>query len=161
MASELHVHSTFSKQSNRFRHGMSNTKIHWLWCKIRQRCNNPNCSDYHKYGQRGIKVCKEWDDSFESFYSWALEHGYKDGLTIDRKDNDGDYCPENCWFTDNKHQSNNRRSNNLIEIDGVSKTIQQWCDETGTSRGLFRSKLRRGIAGKELIDGTKKVNQYV
>lgn len=144
----------------RYRHGMSNTKIHWLWCRIRQRCDKIHCSDYFKYGARGISVCEEWEKSFETFMEWAMSNGYKEGVSIDRINNDGNYCPENCRFTDNKTQSNNRRGNHLITIDGITKTIQQWSDFTGVPRSLIRSKLRRNVTGKDLINNERRVNQH-
>lgn len=81
-------------------HSKSNTRLYDIWRKMRQRCNNPKDKTYPYYGGRGIKVCWRWNYSFTEFEKWALSHGYKEGLTIDRIDINKGYQPTNCqWLT--------------------------------------------------------------
>lgn len=84
-------------------------RIYKIWQGIRQRCNNPNDKDYDDYGGRGIKVCEEWNKSSMAFIQWALQNGYADNLSIDRRDTNGDYCPENCHWATGTEQARNKR----------------------------------------------------
>lgn len=98
-----------------------NARLYKIWQGIRQRCDNPNNKDYPEYGGRGIKVCKEWEQSSKAFIAWAMENGYHETLSIDRIDVDGDYCPENCHWATNQQQMRNRRpqKRNVCHMNGV------------------------------------------
>ena len=93
------------------RHGGAKTRLYKIWKSMKKRCYNKKCKDYHNYGGRGITVCDKWKNDFEIFRNWALKNGYKEGLTIDRIDNDGPYAPWNCQFITKSDNSIKSRSN--------------------------------------------------
>ena len=133
------------------KHGGTKTRLHNTWLKMRHRCINPNDKRYKDYGGRGITVCDEWLNSFETFRDWALSHGYKDDLTIDRINVDGNYEPSNCRWADVKTQANNKRNNVIIEKDGIKKNATEWGEELGINPINIRNRLRHGITGDRLF----------
>ena len=102
-------------------HGLGTTRLYSIWAEIKKRTLNPKNKQYNDYGGRGITICDEWKNDFMSFYNWAMENGYSDELSIDRIDNDGNYCPENCRWTTPTIQARNQRiyKNNTIGYKGV------------------------------------------
>ena len=110
------------------RHKMSGTRIYSEWQGMKGRCYNKGSARYADWGGRGIEVCEQWRNSFESFYTWAMANGYQDNLTIDRIDNNGNYCPENCRWVRQQEQCRNRRSNINITIGNSTRTLMEWCE---------------------------------
>ena len=133
-------------ESNRKRlttHGMTGTSLYNVWCSMRQRCKNENDQRYADYGGRGITVCTEWN-KFENFRDWAFEHGYSEGLTLDREDNDKGYCPENCRWVDDIIQQNNKRNNHYFTYEGTTKTLSQWAKCFGMNHSTLLHRMEHG-----------------
>ena len=105
---------------------------------MKNRCDNGNKND----GGRGITVCNEWKNNFDAFYEWALNNGYNETLTIDRIDVNGNYCPENCRWATITEQQNNKRTNVIIEYDGVSHTVSEWAKILNIKRGTLDKRLK-------------------
>jgi hypothetical protein len=110
-----------------------------IWYGMLHRTTNPKNAAYQKYGGRGIKVCDRWH-SFDNFYA-DMHELYLPGLSIDRIDNNAGYSLENCRWATVKEQANNRRSNKIFCIDGVSKTLAAWIEEYGAKPSTVRQRL--------------------
>ena len=106
-------------------HGKSKERIHKEWRGILHRCKNPSASHYENYGGRGITVCDEWKEDFMAFYEWSMKNGYADNLTLDRKDNDKGYSPDNCRWVTHMENCHNRgkRKDCKTSHSGVRKTM--------------------------------------
>lgn len=125
------------------------SRLYDVWSRMKSRCYNPDSSDYPNYGGRGISMCDEWRDSFQTFETWSVAEGYdadapKGQCTIDRIDNNGNYCPDNCRWVDNKTQSLNRRTNRLITYKGETKTLEEFSQEYGLKRATIARRLDAG-----------------
>lgn len=132
-------------------HRMSSTRLYRIWRNMKQRCHNPNNTNYVRYGAKGVVVCDEWK-LFENFMNWAFNHGYTDELTIDREDPNKGYEPNNCrWIT---HAENARRASigrkrtgkprNFVPItyNGITKTIKEWAHELDIPYKTLHRRLR-------------------
>lgn len=124
-------------------HGMTNTRLYHLWHAMKNRCNNPKVQSYKRYGGRGISVCEQWEKSFISFYEWAINNGYSEDLSIDRIDNNGNYCPENCRWIPLKEQCNNRKTNIVFEYNGEKHNLMQWCKLLDLDYKFIHSRIYR------------------
>ncbi|MEN8136170.1 MAG: hypothetical protein ABFS18_11640 [Thermodesulfobacteriota bacterium] len=133
----------------RTKHGMTGSKIYYVWAAMKQRCTNPNNKDYKSYGGRGITICKQWFD-FKKFYEDMGEPS-QEGYTLERIDNDKGYCPENCSWVSRKEQANNRKTNHQLELDGEVKTIKEWSEITGLDHRLIISRVQRGYTVKKAL----------
>ena len=112
------------------------SRLHKIWADMKCRCSNPKHKRYARYGGRGIKVCKEWQE-WTGFENWAYVNGYRELLTLDRIDNDGNYCPQNCKWSTYKEQGNNTSKNHLYE----GKTIAQYAEIWGVAKSTARSRI--------------------
>ena len=118
--------------------------------QILQRCTDENNKAYPEYGGRGIQVCSRWKESFENFLE---DMGRKPSPqhSIERIDNDGNYCPENCRWATKKEQARNRRSNRMIRLNGRTQCLADWVDELGISRSTVKDRLRRGWSEEKAL----------
>lgn len=123
------------------KHGESHTRLFNIWANMRDRCNNAKNKRYDRYGGRGISVCKEWENDYISFANWARENGYKDDLTIDRIDVNGNYEPSNCRWANMKTQQRNRSNNHMVTIDGETKALAEWCEIYGNNLPLVSNRI--------------------
>lgn len=121
-----------------------NKRLYGIWRGMLGRCQNPNRPKYSIYGARGISVCEEWQ-IFENFKRWAVANGYQDNLTIDRIDNDGNYCPENCRWATTLEQNHNRSCSLNVLFAGKICSISEVAAITGMDYYLLRSRLKRGM----------------
>mgnify|MGYP006969179762 CR=1 FL=1 len=124
-------------------HGMYGTPLYGSWAAMKTRCTNENIPSWKDYGGRGIKLCNEWEE-FIPFMEWAMSNGYKDGLTIERKDVNGNYCPENCCWVTRADQQKNKRTSRKFEINGETKILADLSNEHSISIATVSHRLDFG-----------------
>lgn len=134
-------------------HGKSYTRLYRILQHVKDRCYRSNNKDYQYYGARGIRVYDEWLNDFEAFYNWAINTNYKENLTIDRIDVNGNYEPSNCRWVDQKTQNNNKRNSVRLTYDGKTQTITQWAEELNCNRSAMYIRHRKGWTDKECLFG--------
>lgn len=140
-------------------HGLADSHLYKIWKGIKQRCLDKNQKSYVNYGGRGIKICDEWINSFSFFYN-EMYNDYKKGLEIDRIDNNGNYELSNCRWVNRKVQSNNRRSNVVLELNGVKNNVTQWSEITKISSKIIFQRINRGRSVEKTLTTPKMKNQF-
>ena len=125
-------------------HHSTKTRLYGKWRGMKHRCSETNTEKRKYYADRGITVCDEWRDSFEAFRDWALANGYRDDLTIDRIDNDGNYCPENCRWVTTAEQNMNRSCTRIITHNAQTHTLGEWSKITGIAYDKLRKRISYG-----------------
>lgn len=146
-------------------HGLSQgatKKLYDVYRQMMRRCYDNNCKDYKNYGARCISVCYEWHD-VPGFVKWAIASGYKEGVTIERIDVNGGYCPENCTWIENKYQARNTRKASILIVDGEPLQIGYLAEKLGISVKTIKGRINRGWSVDEIINIAPKIgnNQAV
>lgn len=145
------------------KHSMSSTRIYYIWKAMKQRCYNVKHVEYFNYGGRGIKVCNEWLDKgngFSNFYNWAIENGYKEDLSIDRINVNGNYEPNNCKWIPFKNQCENKTTSHYISYNGQTHTMKQWSVILNINYDKIRQRIKHNIP-KELWFYKGRINKKI
>lgn len=141
-------------KDGRIKHGNTRHPLYAVWCNMKNRCYNKKVKQYENYGGRGVIVCVEWVDDFNSFFQWAVSNGWEKGLELD-KDIKGDglsYSPSTCCFVTSKINSNNRRSNKIIKHNGEEKTLSQWGDFFNVNPKSICIRMHNGFSFSEAVE---------
>ena len=141
------------KQRNTI-HGLSHDPRFQVWVDMNKRCHNSRDRNYKNYGGRGIYVCDEWRDNPKQFFEDMGER--PEGATLDRIDNNKNYCKENCRWTSMAVQQNNKRTNKHLTIGGMTKTYAEWAKHAGLKKKTVTTRISRGVTGEAVIAPTKK-----
>lgn len=121
-------------------HRETKSRLYHIWGNMLTRCYNKNSAHYIHYGARGIVVCEEWK-KYENFRDWALSNGYDEHLTIERKNVNGGYDPDNCVWATRKQQANNKRTSRIVEFEGEQHTVAEWADKLGMDKRALWDRL--------------------
>lgn len=134
-------------------HGDTDTRLYRIFHGMKDRCYNSKNKDYARYGGRGITVCEEWKNDYSSFKNWALSNGYKDTLTIERKDYNKNYCPENCEWITMEQQQRNKSSNRTITYNGETMILVEWAEKLGIPYKVLCARINdKGYTFEEAIN---------
>ena len=133
------------------RHGLSKTKLYYVWKDIKNRCYRESMENYKWYGKKGITMCDTWINDAVSFIEWCKSHGYKEGLQIDRIDNDKGYCPDNCRFVTCKENLRNTSANIHITYKGETHTLVEWCEKLDIPYSRTFDRIRKGLSVEKAL----------
>lgn len=141
-------------------HNSSKTRIYNEWSHMKKRCYWKNYKGRKYYADKGIEVCDEWKNSFETFKNWALNNGYSDDLTLDRIDINKNYEPGNCRWTNKFVQSNNRSINRIVEYHGEKGVYEGMCRKLNVNQTTIRSRMKKGYSFEDAVDMFQKTAPY-
>lgn len=142
-------------------HGMTNTRLFHIFDSMKARCYRKKSINYNLYGGRGIKICDEWLNDNKKFFEWAFKNGYKEDLTIDRIDVNGNYEPSNCRWITVKEQARNRRTNTMFTYKGQTKCLKEWGEITGLCPATIGYRIKHNYPKDKVLSNEKhiKVNR--
>ncbi len=134
-------------------HNLSRHRLYRLWYGIKYRCNplTTDTKNYRNYAMRGITICNEWESDFMAFYNWAQSNGYREGLQLDRINNNGNYGPDNCRFVDFTTNNNNKRNNHYLEYNGKRQTIPEWARELNISEKTIATRIHYNLPIEKVL----------
>lgn len=148
-----HLRSSHTKSCGciTLKHGNSESRLFKIYTGMKQRCYNMLNEKFANYGSRGIKICDEWLNDFKTFYDWSILNGYRDNLSIDRIDVNGNYCPENCRWVEMSVQQNNRTNNHLLTYNNCTHTISEWSKILNIKRETIKSRLKYNWSVEKIL----------
>lgn len=133
-------------------HNKCHSRLYSIFKGMKKRCLKPNSINYNNYGGKGISICQEWLNNFESFYNWAIKNGYKNNLTIDRIDSNKNYCPNNCRWVTQKQQCRNTSRNHFIEYKNKKITIAEFSETTNIPYNYCNYRFNKNMTSEEIIE---------
>jgi len=145
-------------------HGLSSHPLSRVYAAMISRCYDANDISYKRYGGKGVTVCDEWLDDFISFYNWAINNGWQEGLQLDKDINGNSklYSPETCIFVTRKINCRNRTTNNFITHNGQSKTLAEWCEVYNIkNHSMVLGRIQCGWDIKRALETPAKNNGHV
>lgn len=145
------------------KHGLTKTSLHYAWLNMKNRCDNPKYNEYHRYGGRGITYCEEWK-VFENFMKWSLANGFNEEkdkhgrnlLSLDRIDNNGNYCPENCKWSNRIEQGRNKYNNVNYEYKGKVYCLSALAEISEVRIDSIRRRIKQGWSVEDAVDTPSK-----
>ena len=154
----------YKRETARRKNGIPHKRLSRIYWAMKERCHKTYSLAYKNYGARGISVCDEWRDEkigHDNFIRWALGNGYRDDLTLDRIDVNGDYSPANCRWCTKKQQARNTRANRIVVFEGVEMCIAEAAERSGINESTIRSRLRYGWDHTRLFNPVKNMEEDI
>lgn len=140
--------------SGKPKHHKSKTRLYTIWRGIKNRTSSANYIDANIYYNRNITICDEWKNDFELFYNWSIKNGYKDGLQIDRINNDKGYFPDNCRYCTPIEQANNKRNTIMVKYNGIVQPLSPLLREKNMykHKNTIIRRIKKGMDSQSAID---------